>query len=208
VNTSLIAPVGAARELLRPWHDRFEPWARHGIAPHVTLVSPFVPADRIRPDVEDRLASAVDACMPLDVVFDRVELLPGATCLLPVDDVALRHVTAELLRPWPDLQATLRTGEHRPYHLTVAATEDLRVHDEVRSALAPLLPVTMRLAIVQLVAHDDSDDVVRSLVVLQPAGIDRVPGGLSHAGAPGRAPRSGTPPPPRTDRPPRGAGNT
>lgn len=122
MTTSLIAPVDGGRELLRPWHDGLEPWARQGISPHVTLLSPFLPADRIESEVEDRLASVVDACLPLDVVFDRVELLPGATCLLPLDDVGLRRVTSELLRAWPQLRSTMRTGQRRPYHLTVACS--------------------------------------------------------------------------------------
>jgi hypothetical protein len=164
--TSLIAPVGAARELLSPWYDG-EPWAKHGIAPHVTLLSPFLRADRIGPEVEERLASAVDACLPVEVVFDRVERLPGATCLLPLDGAGLLRATTHLVGAWPHLRSTLRTGRHRPYHLTVTSTDDHRVNEEIRSALDPLLPLTVRLTSVQLVAHDGGDGLVRSLATMR-----------------------------------------
>ncbi len=107
--------------------------------------------------MSDRLAVAVSESIPVDVVFDRVELLPGAACMLPSDQRGLRRVTANLLRPWPQLLSTLRTGRSRPYHLTVASTEDHQVYDEIRAALDPLLPITMKLDVVQLVAHDDND---------------------------------------------------
>jgi hypothetical protein len=165
VRTSLIAPVGAAGELLRPWHDG-EPWARHGIEPHVTLLSPFLRTDLIDPEAADLLASAVDACLPLDVAFDRVERLPGAICLLPADDIGLLRATTLLLRPWPHLRATLRTGQHRPYHVTVASTDDNHVHEEIKAALDPLVPITVRLSIIHLVAHDEGDAPVRLLATI------------------------------------------
>jgi 2'-5' RNA ligase superfamily len=155
MTTSLIAPIDAARDLLRPWHVMYQPWARQGIAPHVTLLSPFLSSDRITPEVEDRLAAAVGGCVPLDVVFDRVKLLPGAICMLPLDERGLHRATADVLRSWPQLVSTLRTGRSRPYHLTVACTEDHQMYDEIRAALDPLLPITMSLNAVQLVAHDN-----------------------------------------------------
>jgi hypothetical protein len=177
VDTSVIAPVGGPCELLRPWHDSFESWAAHGISPHVTLLSPFLRAGEISAEVEDRLASVVEASLPLEVVFDRVELLPGATCMLPLDDDALRRVTGDVLRLWPHLRSRLRTGRRRPYHLTVAATDDQGMHDEVRSALDPLLPITMRFASVQVVAHGDDADEVRPLATIRvDAPTERRPG--------------------------------
>jgi 2'-5' RNA ligase superfamily len=155
VKTSLIAPVAAARDLVLPWHETYEPWARQGIAPHVTLLSPFLSSDRINPEVEDRIAGAVSGCVPLDVVFDRVKVLPGAICMFPLDGSGLRRVTAAILRSWPTLSSTLRTGRSRPYHLTVACTEDHQIYDEIRATLDPLLPITTKLDAIQLVAHDE-----------------------------------------------------
>jgi hypothetical protein len=46
--------------------------------------------------------------LPLDVVFDRVGLLPGASCMLPRDDERLRRVTTDVVRRWPHLRPRLR----------------------------------------------------------------------------------------------------
>ena len=139
----------------------------------VAVVAVRLPRIEISAEVEDRLASAVEASLPLEVVFDRVELLPGATCMLPLDDDALRRVTGDVLCLWPHLRSRLRTGRRRPYHLTVAATDDQGVHDEVRSALDPLLPITMRFASVQVVAHGDDADEVRPLATIRVDGPNR-----------------------------------
>jgi 2'-5' RNA ligase len=166
VKTSLIAPIATARNIVSPWHETYETWARQGIAPHVTLLSPFLSNDRINAEVENRLAVAASRCVPLNVVFDRLEVLPGVICMLPLDERGLRRVTTEILRSWPELLSTLRTGRGRPYHLTVACTDDHQMYDEIRSALDPRLPLTMKLDSVQLVSHDD-DNEVRPLTTIR-----------------------------------------
>jgi 2'-5' RNA ligase superfamily len=168
MKTSLIAPIAAARDLVRPWHETYDPWAGRGIAPHVTLLSPFLTSDRITPEIEDRITAAVAACVPLDVVFDRVEMLPGAICMFPLDERSLRRLTDNVLRSWPQLLSTLRTGRSRPYHLTVACTEERPIYDEIRAALDPLLPITMKLSAIQLVAHDDRDARLLTTIRAEP----------------------------------------
>jgi hypothetical protein len=165
METSLIAPVPEAQLLVGRWRDQLDPWADQGIPAHITVAAPFVPFARINEAVLQRLRIlAAGRARPL-VVFDRVAHLPGAVALLPANDRELTALTSGLTAAWPDVQATLRTGSQRPYHLTAACSDDERIFEKIADALQPLLPITARLNRLHLVAHEAR--VVRTVAELQ-----------------------------------------
>jgi hypothetical protein len=152
-STSLIAPVPEARLLVDRWRDRLDPWADQGIPAHITVAAPFLPLAHVTEAVLQRLRTLAAGLARPRVVFDQVVHLPGAVSLLPADDRELTALTHGLIAAWPGVQATLRTRSQRPYHLTAACSDDDRIFKEIADALQPMLPITVRLNGVHLVAH-------------------------------------------------------
>ncbi len=165
METSLIAPVPEAKRLVGRWRDVLDPWADQGIPAHLTLAAPFLPLSGITEEVLQRLRILAAGLARPRVVFDRVQHLPGAVSLLPADDRALTALTSGLTAAWPVVRATLRTGSKRPYHLTAARSDDERIFREIAAALRPMLPITVCLDCLHLVAHDAR--VVRTVAELR-----------------------------------------
>lgn len=154
MQTSLIAPVQEAQVLIGRWRDQLDPWARQGIPAHVTVAAPFLPLSRITEAVIQHLEAAAGARERPVIVFDRVAHLPGAVSLLPADEGALTALTSDLIGAWPDVGARLRSGAGRPYHLTVACTDDPWLFGQIATGLRSLLPIRVELTVVTVVAHD------------------------------------------------------
>jgi 2'-5' RNA ligase superfamily len=148
--TSLIAKVPGAAPLVGDWRRRYDPWA--SVDPHITIVAPFLASSAVTPAVLRELDSIV-ASRRLVVCFDRIAHLPGAVCLIPAQDAELANLTSAVVARWPQLRATLRTGL-RPYHLTAACTDDPRVAEKMRAAIAPALPTEKVATEVQVIAAD------------------------------------------------------
>jgi hypothetical protein len=145
MESSLIALVPAADGLIGEWRSQHDPSAGLGVSAHITVAAPFLEASLITPVVLEQLGVIAAAHDELRVSFDRVAHLPGAVALLPADSRGLDRLTAALLRTWPDLEPALRTGRTRPYHLTIACTDDLQLFKEIAGALRPTLPLRCHL---------------------------------------------------------------
>jgi 2'-5' RNA ligase superfamily len=156
VQTSLIIPVPDAEGSVREWRTKFDPSAALGVAAHITVAAPFLPANRVTPEILQRLSVIADAHTALTIALDRVAQLPGAVALLPVQDHPLRLLTTAIVEAWPGLGDELRSGRGRPYHLTAACVEDRAVFDEIEKAVRPSLPIRTHLHRLQLLAHSAS----------------------------------------------------
>jgi hypothetical protein len=165
METSLIAPVPEAQRLVGCWRDPLDPWADQGIPAHITVAAPFLPLGGITQEVLQHLRILAAGHERPRVVFDRVQHLPGAVSLLPADDRDLTALTSGLTAAWPVVHAALRTGSKRPYHLTAACSDDQRIFTEIAADLRPMLPITVRLDCLHLVAHDAR--VVRTVAELR-----------------------------------------
>jgi hypothetical protein len=153
VDTSLIALFPAADPLVGHWRARFDPWAVHGIGAHITVASPFLPDDQVDATALGKLGPIM-ARHSVVVSFSAIDLLPGAIALHPSANDALAALTADIVAAWPEIAPRLRTGESRPYHLTVACSDDPAVLREVTSAITSALPIRLRASRVDLIAHD------------------------------------------------------
>jgi hypothetical protein len=153
MDTSLIALFPEADPLVGHWRERFDPWAAHGIGAHITIASPFLPDDQVDPTAVARLATIL-ARHSIVVTLATINLLRGATALHPSADDALTALTDDIVTAWPEIAPRLRTGHSRPYHLTVACSDDPAVLSEVTSDLTSALPIRLRASRVDLIAHD------------------------------------------------------
>jgi 2'-5' RNA ligase len=126
--------------------------AAPGMPAHVTVLFPFLSADRCEASgVQAALGAIARGTEPFDVVLAGVGRFPGVLYLRPEPPAPFVALTHAVHARWPD---------HRPYggafpdivpHLTaVAGTEP----DGVAAALERELPMRTRAEVVQLMVED------------------------------------------------------
>jgi len=149
--TAVIAAVAEAAPIVDDWRERTcggKP--SRGVPAHVTLLYPFVPADRLGAAVVAELGTLLAAAAPFDVVFREVRRWPELAYLAPDPPEPFVRLTEVLVARWP---------EHPPYggevdaivpHLTVAFG-DADVLERVEADVRPRLPIAARVAEVLLI---------------------------------------------------------
>jgi len=139
-----VIEVPEAAPFVDDWRRRYTEDAPLGVPAHVTLLTPFVPAERIDEDVEERLAVIVGREEPFDFVLSRTARFDEPLLYLPPEPAEpFVRLTEAIVAEWP---------EHPPYegihetvvpHLTVAQAEEV-VLDEIGQTLEPHLPIDAR----------------------------------------------------------------
>lgn len=125
---------------------------RDGMTPHVTLLVPFVPADRIDEDVSDRL----------DRVFGRFEAFDYHLPRFEYFESGVLYLAPEPTRPFIDLVGALAEEfpDYPPYegihnevipHVTVAQGDETELIERIRAKIEPRLPIECRAEAATLV---------------------------------------------------------
>jgi 2'-5' RNA ligase len=113
-------PIPPAIEAIRRAHV---PVAELGVPPHVTILSPFVPADNLQPPVRRRLQTIAANTRAFEVTFSEVEHFPDALYLAPSPDEPFRRLSVEVVKAFPGFppygNPSYRPEEGLP-HLTIA----------------------------------------------------------------------------------------
>lgn len=148
--------VPEAEELVGRWRDKADPSAAAGVPAHVTLLTPFLPADRVDAGVVAELEwffAGVDA---FAVDFEEVGEFPepGVVHLTPVTR-ALDELAEALARRWPEAPPYEGRVGAPTAHLTVVRTDDAGLREQVREAVADGLPLTATVAQAALWACDE-----------------------------------------------------
>lgn len=84
-DTALIMPVPQAEPAVGGWRARHDESARHGVPAHVTVLVPFLPAERIDADVADALGELVGSVPRFDVRFAAFARFPDGVLYLEPD---------------------------------------------------------------------------------------------------------------------------
>ena len=146
--SALLVPVPEAAVVM-PWREHFSP-AAWGIPPHVTLITPFLPADGIDGRVIEHLQTLLSAVRPFWFTLTSVRRfanLPAAA------DVV--YLAPEPAEPFVELIAMLVANypEAPPYggqydtitpHLSVLHSHDRALLDEAANAMASVVPIAAR----------------------------------------------------------------
>jgi hypothetical protein len=114
--TTLIVPVPEAEPAVEEWRRRHDVWAQRGVPAHMTIVGPFLPADRVDRSVLARLEELASAHRAWPFSLTRVRRLGGAVVLLPDHASGFVDLREVVLREWPELRRRRLFGAH----LTVA----------------------------------------------------------------------------------------
>ena len=160
--TALVVVADAADAILEPWRRRFHAWSvERRIPAHLTVLFPFVPADRVDAELEATLRALFGPSPPFAYALARVASFPGVAWLAP-----------EPSAPFLDLIAATRAAfpDHPPYgdptlepvpHCTVGGDAGDEVDDrvledmlgELREGLGAALPIPCRAEAVTLLVE-------------------------------------------------------
>jgi 2'-5' RNA ligase len=150
----VVVAVPEAEPLVGEWRLRYTQDAPAGMPPHVTVLFPFVPAERAA-EVADRLAELVAAAPAFELAFPRTARFPDVLYLDPQPAEPFVALTGAVAAEWP---------EHPPYegafeavipHLTVAEAQDSALLDRIAAAVEPHLPIETRVREARLFVEDD-----------------------------------------------------
>jgi 2'-5' RNA ligase len=133
-------------ERLKQLRQRHDPLARLGVPPHLTLLFPFLPAQRLMTETRRRLADVAAAHDPFVLELSRVGAFPDALYLAPRPDAPIRSLAAAVCAAFPDYPPY--GGRIAPSalvpHLTMALPTADAMGDLTREMEA-LLPVHVRV---------------------------------------------------------------
>jgi 2'-5' RNA ligase len=151
----VIVTVPEAEPVVGGWRMQYTFDGPRGIPPHVTVLFPFVPSERVS-EVEERVAELVAAAPEFDLLFARTARFPDVLYLDPEPAQPFLELTGAIAAEWP---------EHPPYegvfetvipHLTVAESEDTALLDRIAGEVKPQLPVETRVREASLFVEDDT----------------------------------------------------
>ena len=142
METAVLLCVPEAEELVGPWRNKADPSAARGVPAHVTLLTPFLPPDRIDAGVLAELSwffAGVDA---FEIRFDAVGefLEPGVVYLDPVGH-ELDDLAGALARRWPETPPYEGRVDAPHAHLTVVHNPDAALREQAADAMRPGLPL-------------------------------------------------------------------
>ncbi|WP_345558302.1 2'-5' RNA ligase family protein [Nonomuraea rosea] len=152
--TALLAVVKEAEPVVEPWRRRFDPAALAGVPAHVTVLVPFLDADRVDAGVIDELRGLFGGHGSFAVRFDRCRRFPGVLYLAPTPDQAFRALTEAVVARWPEVPPYGGQFAEIVPHLTVAHGLQAQALDEAEAALTAQLPITAHVASVGLFVSD------------------------------------------------------
>jgi hypothetical protein len=122
------------------------------MAPHVTLLVPFVPVRLLDEAVESRVRRVLATHQPFDYWLDRVERWRGGILYLaPQPGVPFVELIEALVAEFPECPPYDGAHDEVIPHATVAVSDDRRLLDRIGQELEPKLPIACRAASVELV---------------------------------------------------------
>ena len=161
LETAILLCVPEAEPLVHEWRAAGDPSAAHGVPAHVTLLYPFLPAERVDAGVLGELEWYFRGVDSFEVGFDRVGRFEhhGVVFLQPDSD-ALVQLTRALARRWPECPpygGAVPIDDVVP-HLTIVQTDDRALRQSAANAMSPGLPVRFLAEHAALWTCDDAGD--------------------------------------------------
>ena len=155
-STAVLLCVPEAEPVVHAWRSTGDPSAARGVPAHVTLLSPFLPADRIDDGVLAELEwffAGVDA---FEVRFASIGCFHDAGVLfLEPEGNALDQLADALARRWPETPPYGGKHRHPHAHLTVVHTDDDELRTRAGVAVERRLPLRASLEHAALWTCDD-----------------------------------------------------
>jgi 2'-5' RNA ligase len=156
VETAVLLCVPEAEELVGPWREKADPSAAAGVPAHVTLLTPFLPAEQVDEGVLAELAWFFAGIDAFEIDFDDVREFPdaGVVYLDPVGS-ELDELATALARRWPEAPPYGGRVDAPHAHLTVTHHADAALRAQAADAVRPGLPLSATAAQAALWSCDE-----------------------------------------------------
>ena len=163
-------PIPPAIEAIRRVHV---PVAGLGVPPHVTILSPFMPADALQASVRRRLAAIAAASPAFEVTLSDLESFPEALYLAPRPDEPFRRLSVEVAKAFPGFPP-YGNPSYRPEagvpHLTIAMANGASFEDLATTATLHLPVVRVAQFLTVINERPDGHWQIRWRIPLGPPG--------------------------------------
>ena len=155
-STAIVVLALEAEPVVGEWYATNSQAGAEGMAPHVTLLVPFVPEPFLDESVRVRLETVFGAVAPFDYRLPRFERFEGGVLYLapePADPFAA--LIRSLMAEFPDYQPYDGVHDDVVPHLTVAVTSDDELVARITEEVELHLPVECRAAEATVVARGE-----------------------------------------------------
>ena len=154
-STALVALVPAAEPVVGSWRAELDPSAADGMPPHVTVVAPWLPADRLTDADSQALREITSGVPAFDVVLLEFGRFPRTLWLAPRPADPFVRLTLEVERRWPDTPSYAGRFPTMIPHLTIGDAVDPDALAHVVADVAPRLPIEARVSELALMVRGD-----------------------------------------------------
>jgi len=135
---------------------RWDRAALAGARSHVTVLFPFVPAQRLVPADRAALAEVARTVEPFDVRFERVRLIEGGVVWIePEPGGPFRRLTAGIVSRWPAWPPYEGRFDEVIPHLTIVESASVPL-EPVETAARAMVPFTARASRMELWRQDEA----------------------------------------------------
>ena len=145
-STAIVVLTPEAEPIAGEWYRLHSKAGAEGMRPHITLLVPFVPAERLDDDVEARVRRVLQRFQPFDYTLERLERFEdGLLYLAPEPAHPFVELVSALAAEFPEYPRY--DGEHDTIvpHGTVAASEDSDLLARIAADVEPQLPLECRV---------------------------------------------------------------
>lgn len=139
--TAIVVAVAAAEPVVDRWRQCHDASAPLGVPAHVTVLYPFLSAERITETVVDELRRLVGREPAFTVTFDRCGRFPGVLYLDPAPAAPFQRLTAAVNQRWPEAPPYGGAYADVVPHLTIAHDVGEDTLTAVEREVAGWLPV-------------------------------------------------------------------
>jgi 2'-5' RNA ligase len=162
----VLVPALGAGQVVTDLRLRYDPSARAGVPPHVTLMFPFVPPPDLSDPIIDALQSVMGRAEAFDFTLTRVsQFEQGVVYLVPEPASPFVALTQQIGRAFGLLPFGGEFGEDPVAHLTVAVDPSASNREQVVEQVGGELPIALRAeeAWLMVGSHASGWDVVRRM---------------------------------------------
>jgi 2'-5' RNA ligase len=118
--SALVVVVPEAEPLVGALRARFDPSALIGMSAHITILFPFMPVERLTPDILEKLGTVVGSYVEFEFRLEKIGRFPQTTYLAPEPPEPFAAITAALAREFPAYPPYAGRFPATIPHLTVA----------------------------------------------------------------------------------------
>ena len=133
--SALIVAVPEVEGLVGPFRARHDPAAAEGVPAHVTVLYPFLPPQKITPQVERTLSELFAALPEFRASFTEVRCFPEALYLAPEPAKSFRQLTELVFARFPETPPYEGRFADVVPHLTVAHAAEPASFDAIATEL-------------------------------------------------------------------------